>query len=86
MHSRTRSTAAVAALAIAAGARLAGLAGPAHAAQSTLPINLRRAVAYRRVNTNTAVSAVAGGSGRSSSAYRSPGPYRDQRLTRRQRH
>jgi hypothetical protein len=32
MHSRTRSTAALAALTIAAGAGLAGLAGPAHAA------------------------------------------------------
>jgi hypothetical protein len=52
MHSRTRSTAAVAALTIAAGAGLAGLAGPAHAAQSTLAITCDGQPLTVRVNTN----------------------------------
>ena len=53
MHSRTRSTAAVAALTIAAGAGLAGLAGPAHAAQSTIPITCDNGQQLTvRVNTN----------------------------------
>ena len=52
MHSRTRSTAAVAALTIAAGAGLAGLAGPAHAAQTTLPITCDGQQLTVRVNTN----------------------------------
>jgi hypothetical protein len=38
MRSRTKSTAALAALTIAAGAGLAAFAAPAHAAQSTLPL------------------------------------------------
>ena len=38
MRNRTRSSVAVAAVTIAAGAGLAGLAGPAHAAQSTVPV------------------------------------------------
>ena len=53
MHSRTRSTAAVAALTIAAGAGLAGLAGPAHAAQTTIPITCNNGEQLTvRVNTN----------------------------------
>jgi hypothetical protein len=53
MHSRTRSTAAVAALTIAAGAGLAGLAGPAHAAQTTLPLTCDNGQQPTvRVNTN----------------------------------
>lgn len=52
MHSRTRSTAAVAALTIAAGAGLAGLAGPAHAAQTTLPVTCDGQQLTVRVNTN----------------------------------
>jgi hypothetical protein len=38
MRSRTKSTAALAALTIAAGAGLAAFAAPAHAAQSLLPL------------------------------------------------
>ena len=52
MHNRTRSTAAVAALTIAAGAGLAGLAGPAHAAQTTLSITCGGQPLTVRVNTN----------------------------------
>jgi hypothetical protein len=52
MRNRTRSTAAVAALTIAAGAGLAGLAGPAHAAQSTMPLTCDGQQLTVRVNTN----------------------------------
>ena len=53
MRNRTRSTVAVAAVTIAAGAGLAGLAGPAHAAQSTLPITCDNGQQLTvRVNTN----------------------------------
>ena len=49
MRNRTRSTAALAARTIAAGA---GLAGPAHAAQSTLPLTCDGKQLTVRVNTN----------------------------------
>ena len=53
MRNRTRSAVAVAAVTIAAGAGLAGLAGPAHAAQSTLPISCNNGEQLTvRVNTN----------------------------------
>ena len=52
MNSRARSTAAVAALTIAAGAGLAGLAGPAHAAQSTMPLTCGGQQLTVRVNSN----------------------------------
>ncbi len=53
MRNRTRSAVAVAAVTIAAGAGLAGLAGPAHAAQSTLPIACPNGEQLTvRVNTN----------------------------------
>jgi hypothetical protein len=52
MRNRTRSTVAVAAVTIAAGAGLAGLAGPAHAAQSTLAITCDGQPLTVRVNTN----------------------------------
>jgi hypothetical protein len=52
MRNRTRSTVAVAAVTIAAGAGLAGLAGPAHAAQSTMPITCGGQQLTVRVNTN----------------------------------
>jgi hypothetical protein len=79
---------AVAAVTIAAGAGLAGLAGPAHAAQSTLPITCDNGEHLTvRVNTNNSSEHGGWGSGRSSSAVPvrpTPGPDRDQRLTRRQ--
>jgi hypothetical protein len=52
MRNRTRSTVAVAAVTIAAGAGLAGLAGPAHAAQSTMPLTCAGQQLTVRVNTN----------------------------------
>jgi hypothetical protein len=52
MRNRTRSTVAVAALTIAAGAGLAGLAGPAHAAQTTMPLTCAGQQLTVRVNTN----------------------------------
>ncbi len=53
MRNRTRSTVAVAAVTIAAGAGLAGLAGPAHAAQSTVPVACSNGEQLTvRVNTN----------------------------------
>jgi hypothetical protein len=53
MRNRTRSTVAVAAVTIAAGAGLAGLAGPAHAAQSTIPVTCPNGEQLTvRVNTN----------------------------------
>jgi hypothetical protein len=53
MRNRTRSTVAVAAVTIAAGAGLAGLAGPAHAAQSTIPLTCDNGQQLTvRVNTN----------------------------------
>ncbi len=52
MRNQIRSTVAVAAITIATGAGLAGLAGPAHAAQSTLPITCDRQQLTVRVNTN----------------------------------
>ena len=53
MRNRTRSTVAVAAVTIAAGAGLAGLAGPAHAAQSTVPVACNNGEQLTvRVNTN----------------------------------
>ncbi len=52
MRNRTRSTVAVAAVTIAAGAGLAGLAGPAHAAQSTMPLTCDGQQLTVRVNTN----------------------------------
>ena len=52
MRNRTRSTVAVAAVTIAAGAGLAGLAGPAHAAQTTLSITCGGQPLTVRVNTN----------------------------------
>jgi hypothetical protein len=52
MRSRIRSTAALAAVTIAAGAGLAGLAGPAYAAQSTLPLACDGQQLTVRVNTN----------------------------------
>ena len=52
MRNRTRSSVAVAAVTIAAGAGLAGLAGPAHAAQSTLAITCDGQPLTVRVNTN----------------------------------
>ena len=53
MRNRTRSTVAVAAVTIAAGAGLAGLAGPAHAAQSTMPVACNNGEQLTvRVNTN----------------------------------
>ena len=53
MRNRTRSAMAVAAVTIAAGAGLAGLAGPAHAAQTTLPITCDNGEQLTvRVNTN----------------------------------
>ena len=53
MRNRTRSAIAVAAVTIAAGAGLAGLAGPAHAAQTTLPITCDNGEQLTvRVNTN----------------------------------
>ena len=52
MRNRARSTVAVAAVTIAAGAGLAGLAGPAHAAQSTMPLTCDGQQLTVRVNTN----------------------------------
>jgi hypothetical protein len=52
MRNRTRSTVAVAAVTIAAGAGLAGLAGPAHAAQTTMPLTCAGQPLTVRVNTN----------------------------------
>ncbi len=52
MRNRTRSTVAVAAVTIAAGAGLAGLAGPAHAAQTTMPLTCAGQQLTVRVNTN----------------------------------
>ena len=52
MRNRTRSAVAVAAVTIAAGAGLAGLAGPAHAAQSTMPLTCDGQQLTVRVNTN----------------------------------
>ena len=53
MRNRTRSTVAVAAVTIAAGAGLAGLAGPAHAAQTTIPVACNNGEQLTvRVNTN----------------------------------
>ena len=52
MRNRTRSAVAVAAVTIAAGAGLAGLAGPAHAAQSTMPLTCAGQQLTVRVNTN----------------------------------
>ena len=53
MRNRTRSAVAVAAVTIAAGAGLAGLAGPAHAAQTTIPVACNNGEQLTvRVNTN----------------------------------
>ena len=53
MRNRTRSSVAVAAVTIAAGAGLAGLAGPAHAAQTTIPVACDNGEQLTvRVNTN----------------------------------
>jgi hypothetical protein len=52
MRNRTRSTVAVAAVTIAAGAGLAVLAGPAHAAQSAMPLTCAGQQLTVRVNTN----------------------------------
>ena len=52
MRNRTRSAVAVAAVIIAAGAGLAGLAGPAHAAQSTMSLTCAGQQLTVRVNTN----------------------------------
>ena len=52
MRSRTRTTAALAAVALAAGAGVAALAGPAHAAQTTLPITCDGQQLAVRVNTS----------------------------------
>lgn len=52
MRNRTRSAMAVAAVTIAAGAGLAGLAGPAHAAQTTMPLTCAGQPLTVRVNTN----------------------------------
>ena len=52
MRNRTRAAIAVAAVTIAAGAGLAGLAGPAHAAQSTMPLTCDGQQLTVRVNTN----------------------------------
>jgi hypothetical protein len=52
MRSRTRTTAALAAVALAAGAGVAALAGPAHAAQATLPITCDGQQLAVRVNTS----------------------------------
>jgi hypothetical protein len=52
MRNRIRSTAAFAAAAIAAGAGLVALAGPAHAAQTTMPITCDGQQLAVRVNTS----------------------------------
>jgi multisubunit Na+/H+ antiporter MnhC subunit len=53
MRNRTRSTAALAAVTLAAGAGLVALAGPANAAQSTLPVSCDNGQQLTvRVNTN----------------------------------
>jgi hypothetical protein len=52
MRSRTRTTAPLAAVALAAGAGVAALAGPAHAAQTTLPITCDGQQLAVRVNTS----------------------------------
>ena len=53
MRNRTRSSVAVAAVTIAAGAGLAGLACPAHAAQTTIPVACDNGEQLTvRVNTN----------------------------------
>jgi hypothetical protein len=52
MRSRIRSTAALAAVTITAGAGLAALAGPASAAQTTLPVTCDGQQLTVRVNTN----------------------------------
>jgi len=52
MRSRTRTTAALAAVTLAAGAGVAALAGPAHAAQTTLPITCDGQQLAVRVNTS----------------------------------
>ena len=68
MRSRTRTTAALAAVTLAAGAGVAALAGPAHAAQTTLPITCDGQQLAVRVNTSHsganggwAVAQIAGG-------------------------
>jgi hypothetical protein len=70
MRSRTRTTAALAAVTLAAGAGVAAVAGPAHAAQTTLPITCDRQQLAVRVNTGHssanggwAVAQIAGGAG-----------------------
>ena len=52
MRRRTRTTAAFAAVTLAAGAGVAALAGPAHAAQTTLPITCDGQQLAVRVNTS----------------------------------
>lgn len=52
MRSRTRTTSALAAVTLAAGAGVAALAGPAHAAQTTLPITCDGQQLTVRVNTS----------------------------------
>ena len=52
MRSRTRTTAALAAVTLAAGAGVAVLAGPGHAAQTTLPITCDGQQLAVRVNTS----------------------------------
>ena len=53
MRNRTRSTAALAAVTLAAGAGVAALAAPANAAQSTLPLTCNNGQQLTvRVNTN----------------------------------
>jgi hypothetical protein len=52
MRSRIRPTAALAAVTLAAGAGVVALAGPAHAAQSTLPLTCDGQQLTVRVNTS----------------------------------
>ena len=52
MRSRTRTTAALAAVTLAAGAGVAAVAGTAHAAQTTLPITCDGQQLAVRVNTS----------------------------------
>ena len=52
MRNRTRSTAALAAVTLAAGAGVAALAAPANAAQSTMPLTCDGQQLTVRVNTN----------------------------------
>ena len=52
MRNRTRSTAALAAVTLAAGAGVAALAAPANAAQSTMPLACDGQQLTVRVNTN----------------------------------